>query len=91
MTLPQSSDDPTPSNTRLAQIALNGLFLKIRGGRDTQLGGCTRVRVGLGAVRAWRRGEYDQSASCEIFKIIEIYLKIKNRQRPISIFIIPTV
>lgn len=49
------------------------------------------MRVGLGAVKTWRRDEYDQSTSCEIFKIKEIYLKIKNRKRPISIFIIPTV
>lgn len=74
MALPQSSDDSTPSNTRLAQIALNGLLLK-SGGGDTKLGGCTGMRVGLGAVREWRHGEYDQRTSCEIFKIIEIYLK----------------
>lgn len=31
MALPQSSDDSTLSNTRLAQIALNGLLLKSEG------------------------------------------------------------
>lgn len=55
------------------------------------MGGCTGVRVGLGAVKTWRRDEYDQSTSYEILKIIDIYLKIKNRKRPMSIFIIPTV